>query len=134
MKKTILLIDDSDFILETNKELLEAAGYNIITANNGLQGIEVAIKELPDMIICNVSMPGLSGFEVVEQIKNNKRTSLTPFMFLTGFTDKSKMREGREKGADDYLTKPYTKKELIGAVDALWRMYERKNINPNPRK
>ena len=118
MAKKILLIDDSEFILESTSTLLMFEGYDVITANGGQEGIDLAKKELPDLIICDVSMPGLSGYDVVTAIRAEATTMTIPFIFLTAFTEKTKMREGMEKGADDYLTKPFTKKELIAAIDS----------------
>jgi len=120
MAKKILLIDDSEFILESTSTLLMFAGYDVITASNGEEGIMKAKNEFPDLIICDVSMPGISGFEVVSAIRAETKISTIPFIFLTAFTEKSKMREGIERGADDYLTKPFTKKELIAAIDTQW--------------
>ena len=125
MTKKILLIDDSEFILESTSTLLQFAGYDVLTASDGAAGIEIAKSELPDLIICDVSMPGMSGFEVVSEIRASSTISDVPFIFLTAFTEKSKMREGIERGADDYLTKPFTKKELIAAVDTQWKRVEK---------
>jgi K+-sensing histidine kinase KdpD len=119
-KKRILLIDDSEFILESTSTLLMFENYDVVTASDGQSGIDTALKESPDLIICDVSMPGLSGYDVVTAIRANKTTATIPFIFLTAFTEKSKMREGMEKGANDYLTKPFTKKELISAIDSQW--------------
>ncbi|MCL2040002.1 MAG: response regulator [Bacteroidetes bacterium] len=125
MAKTILLIDDSDFILESTSTLLEFAGYKTVTADNGQTGIEKAKEINPDLIICDVSMPGISGFDVIVAIREDPATRQIPFIFLTAFTEKQKMREGIEKGADDYLTKPFTKKELIAAVETQWKKDQR---------
>jgi signal transduction histidine kinase len=96
-------------------------GYDVLTAIDGQLGIDTAIKELPDLIICDVSMPGLSGYDVVTAIRANPTTTTIPFIFLTAFTEKSKMREGMDKGADDYITKPFTKKELVAAINSQWK-------------
>jgi CheY-like chemotaxis protein len=120
-EKRILVIDDSEFILESTSTLLQFEGYEIFTASNGEDGIAVAKKELPDLIICDVSMPGMSGYEVVTEIRASKETQGIPFIFLTAFTEKSKMREGMEKGADDYITKPFTKKEIVSAINSQWK-------------
>jgi len=125
MMKRILLIDDSEFILESTSTLLMFEGYDVITAGGGAEGIQKAIDELPDLIICDVSMPEVNGYEVIEQIRANEKTTMIPFIFLTAFTDKVKMREGMEKGADDYLTKPFTKKELTSAIDSQWLKYSK---------
>jgi K+-sensing histidine kinase KdpD len=125
MAKKILLIDDSDFILESTSTLLEFAGYEVITASDGITGLEKSRTESPDLIICDISMPGMSGFEVVVAVRDNPDTKQLPFIFLTAFTEKQKMREGIERGADDYLTKPFTKKELIAAVETQWKKDKR---------
>lgn len=117
-KKKILLIDDAEFILESTSVLLEFEGYDVITASDGTKGIELAMNEKPDLIICDVSMPGLSGYDVITHLRNNKETATIPFIFLTALTEKTKVREGMQKGADDYLTKPFGKEELIGTINA----------------
>lgn len=118
--KKILLIDDSEDILFSTKAMLDLDGYNVITAPGGTQGIEMAINEMPDLIICDVSMPEVTGYDVVQAIRANEKTALIPFVFLTAYTDKAKMREGMEKGADDYLTKPFTRPELFSAINSQW--------------
>ena len=121
MPKQILLIDDSTFILDTVSKFIETAGYKVFTALDGEQGIQIAIKEIPDLILCDVNMPGLSGFDVIEQIRTNKITASIPFIFLTALAEKEVMREGMIKGADDYLTKPFKKQELLDAINAQWK-------------
>lgn len=121
--KKILVIDDADFILESTSTLLKFEGYNVFTAQDGLQGIESAVKNKPDMILCDISMPGLDGYGVLERIRKAAETSTTPFIFLTAFTEKQNMRAGMEKGADDFLVKPYSRDELIAAIDAQWKKH-----------
>ncbi len=121
--KKILLIDDSEFILESTSTLLQFEDYEVFTASDGHKGIQIAIEQKPDLIICDISMPGISGYEVISQLRNNKETASIPFIFLSAFTEKSKMREGMERGADDYLTKPFTKNEIISAINAQWKKY-----------
>lgn len=118
--KKILIIDDSEFIIESTSTLLKFEGYNVITASNGEEGVELAIKELPDLILCDISMPVLDGFGTIEKIRKNSKLATTPFIFLTAFTEKSHMRAGMEKGSDDFIVKPYTRNELIAAIDAQW--------------
>lgn len=114
--KKILVIDDADFILDSTSTLLEFEGYDVVTAKDGEEGLEKANSILPDLIFCDISMPKMSGYEVLTQIRNNDKTKRIPFIFLTAFNDKSNMREGMEKGADDYLVKPFTRDELISAL------------------
>ncbi len=115
--KKILIIDDAEFILDSTAVLLEFEGYEVITASNGEDGIKLVETEKPDLIICDISMPGLTGYDVITHVKNNKETETIPFVFLTAFTEKAKMREGMAKGADDYLTKPFEKSDLLGVVE-----------------
>lgn len=121
--KKILVIDDAEFILESTSALLEFEGYSVFTAENGKIGFEKAIEHKPDLILCDISMPIMDGFEVLENIRANDITHRTPFIFLTAFNEKSNMREGMTKGADDYLVKPYTRDEIVSAINAQWRKY-----------
>ncbi|MFP4368512.1 MAG: hybrid sensor histidine kinase/response regulator [Bacteroidota bacterium] len=121
--KKILVIDDAEFILESTSTLLRFEGYEVFTAPDGLAGVEEAFKTKPDLILCDISMPGLDGYGVLEKIRSNNITATIPFIFLTAFTEKSNMRAGMEKGADDFLVKPYTRDELIAAIDAQWRKH-----------
>jgi CheY-like chemotaxis protein len=121
--KKILVIDDAEFILESTSALLEFEGYDVITAENGRIGIERAKEFKPDLILCDISMPIMDGFEVLDNIRSNEITHRTPFIFLTAFNEKSNMREGMTKGADDYLVKPYTREEIVSAINAQWKKY-----------
>lgn len=115
--RKILVIDDTDFIREDIATTLQFEGYNTITAEDGIVGVEKAKVEKPDLILCDVSMPRLDGFGTLEQIRAIPEISTTPFIFLTAKAEKADMRRGMELGADDYLTKPFTTDELIKAVD-----------------
>jgi CheY-like chemotaxis protein/two-component sensor histidine kinase len=115
--RKILVIDDTDFIREDIATTLQFEGYNTITAEDGIIGVEKAKAEKPDLILCDVSMPRLDGFGTLEQIRAVPEISTTPFIFLTAKAEKADMRRGMELGADDYLTKPFTTDELIKAVD-----------------
>ncbi|MBL7997476.1 MAG: response regulator [Candidatus Kapabacteria bacterium] len=122
--KKILLIDDSDYIIEGTSSLLGFEGYDVLTANNGSAGVTLAQQHLPDLIICDVSMPEMDGFEVLKKLRSTKETESVRFMFLTARADKSDMRQGMEYGADDYLIKPFTVEELLSAIDAQWKKSE----------
>lgn len=121
--KKILVIDDAEFILESTSTLLRFEGYDIYTAADGEAGVIVAFESKPDLILCDISMPRLDGYGVLERIRSSPDTSTIPFIFLTAFTEKSNMRQGMEKGADDFLVKPYTRDELIAAIDAQWNKH-----------
>ncbi|MCX7736535.1 MAG: response regulator [Candidatus Kapabacteria bacterium] len=118
--KKILIIDDADFILDSTATLLKYEGYEVFAAPNGHIGIKTAFENKPDMIICDIAMPGIDGFKVLEEIRKNPETEATPFIFLTAFSEKAKMRAGMERGADDFIVKPYTHDELILAIEAQW--------------
>lgn len=119
--KKILVIDDAEFILESTSTLLSFEGYEVVTASDGVEGVAAALEHLPDLILCDISMPNLDGYGVIEQLRQKKETSSTPFIFLTAFTEKQNMRMGMEKGADDFLVKPYTRDELLAAIESQWK-------------
>lgn len=121
--KKILVIDDAEFILESTAALLGFEGYEVVTACDGVEGLERAFEHLPDLILCDISMPNLDGYGVVEELRKHEKTLTTPFIFLTAFTEKSNMRLGMEKGADDFLVKPYTREELMAAIEAQWKKH-----------
>lgn len=122
----ILIIDDAEFILESTSTLLRFEGYEVYTASDGKTGIQTALEVKPDLILCDISMPGIDGFQVLSKIRETPEIATVPFIFLTAFTEKQNMRLGMEKGADDYLVKPYTRDELISALEAQWKKF--KNI------
>ncbi len=121
--KKILIIDDAEFILESTSTLLRFEGYDIYTASDGESGISEVFNVKPDLILCDISMPKVDGYGVLERVRSHPETSTIPFIFLTAFTEKSNMRQGMEKGADDFLVKPYTRDELIAAIDAQWNKH-----------
>ena len=122
--KKILVIDDAEFILESTSTLLTFEGYEVVTAEDGVQGVEAAFKHHPDLILCDINMPNKDGYEVVEDIRQSEELNTVPFIFLTAFTEKQNMRQGMEKGADDFLVKPYTREELLAAINAQWNKKE----------
>jgi DNA-binding response OmpR family regulator len=115
--KSVLVIDDNPGIRENTAEILELAGYKTFTAENGKKGVEVAIKEKPDVIICDIMMPELDGYGVLHLLKKNAGTENIPFVFLTAKTERSDFRKGMEMGADDYITKPFEEIELLNAIE-----------------
>jgi len=115
--KTILLIEDNTDILENTSEILELAGYRVLTAPNGKLGVEAALVDPPDLIICDIMMPVLDGYGVFHLVRKNPDLAHIPFIFLTAKSDRSDLRKGMELGADDYITKPYTDTELLNAVE-----------------
>jgi CheY-like chemotaxis protein/CRP-like cAMP-binding protein len=124
MKKTILVIDDHKDIRENTAEILELAGYRTLTAENGRQGVETAMRETPSLIVCDIMMPELDGYGVLHLLRKNPETQHTPFIFLTAKTERGDFRKGMEMGADDYITKPFDDIELLNAVEVRLKKLE----------
>ena len=116
--RKILLIEDNVDVRENTAEILKLANYNVITANNGKIGVELAQKEKPDLIICDIMMPVLDGHGALHMLSKNEETSSIPFIFLTAKAERSDFRKGMEMGADDYLTKPFDDVELLNAIES----------------
>lgn len=114
---SILVIEDNENIRENTAEILDLAGYKVYTAENGKKGVEIALKEIPSVIVCDIMMPELDGYGVLHLLKKNASTENIPFIFLTAKTERSDMRKGMEMGADDYITKPFDDIELLKAVE-----------------
>jgi DNA-binding response OmpR family regulator len=114
--KKILIIEDNHDIRENISELLELSGYETLQAPNGLKGIESAYKNNPDLIICDIMMPEMDGYGVLNTLNKSIATAGIPFIFLTAKAEKSDFRKGLSMGADDYITKPFTEEELLHAV------------------
>ncbi|MFH0988626.1 MAG: response regulator [bacterium] len=116
--KTILLIDDDDDLRLATKLLLQLNNYHVVEAENGYRGVECAKRNQPDLIICDVQMPGIDGYTTLEQLHSEESTAIIPFIFLTGKHQKEDIRKGMVLGASDYLTKPFTEEELLKAVES----------------
>ncbi len=123
MKKILIIEDDAD-VREIILDILETENYLGIGAENGCQGIELAIAHLPDLIICDVMMPELDGYGVLKQLQNYPQTATIPFIFLTAKSTKSDQRQGMELGADDYLTKPFMRQELLSSITSRLKKQE----------
>lgn len=115
--KKILLIEDNDSMRENIAEILELAHYKVVTAPNGKLGVELAMNENPDLIVCDVMMPVLDGYGVLHLLSKDKSTAGIPFIFLTAKAERSEIRKGMEMGADDYVTKPFEDIELLNAIE-----------------
>ena len=127
--KNILVIDDNPDIRKNISEILELAGYNTLTAENGKQGVDQALKGKPDLIVCDIMMPDLDGYGVLHLIRRNPETQFIPFIFLTAKTERSDLRKGMEMGADDYITKPFEDIELLNAIEV--RLNKAEVLNRN---
>lgn len=115
---TILIIEDDEDIRTEIVDMLHLEGYETIEASDGVTGLQSAFAHTPDMILCDVIMPRIDGYEVLLQIRLNPKTWLTPFVFLTAKSEHEDLRRGMNLGADDYLAKPFDYKELIKTVQA----------------
>ncbi len=130
--KRILLIEDNPEVRENLSEILELSGFAVEEAENGKIGVEKALNSPPDLILCDVMMPELDGFGVLQILSKKSATAGVPFIFLTAKTEREDFRRGMNLGADDYLTKPIYKDELLQVVqhrleksDRLRRQFDR---------
>lgn len=115
--KKVLLIEDNPDMRENTLEILQFAGYQVFSANNGREGVQMARETLPDLILCDIMMPEMDGYGVLYLLNKDPKTAGIPFIFLTAKADKSDVRKGMNLGADDYLTKPYDEMELLDTIE-----------------
>ncbi|MDX1362880.1 MAG: response regulator [Arenibacter latericius] len=116
--KTILLIEDDKALRENTEELLMLADYSVITAYNGRVGITMAKEHLPDIVVCDIMMPEIDGYGVLQELSTDENTKQIPFIFLSAKTENKEIRKGMAMGADDYLTKPFEEEDLINAIES----------------
>ena len=117
--KKILVIEDDANIRESLVELLEMKSYTLLSADNGTDGLKLAQEQIPDLILCDVMMPGMNGYEVVEAIRKDSRLAKLPFIFLSAKAMDSDVEYGKNLGANSYLTKPFRAQDLFSVVDDL---------------
>lgn len=127
MARKILIVEDDASIRESLIDLLEAEDYQVLVAENGTVGLRLARAQLPDLIVCDIMMPDLDGYSVLAELQNAPATSTIPFIFLTAKADRIDQRRGMGLGADDYLTKPFTRTDILQAIDA--RLAKRHEID-----
>ena len=123
--RKILVIEDNEEVRENLEEILELYGYEIETAEDGKIGVEKALRNPPDLILCDVMMPHLDGFGVLNILSKKSSTSNVPFIFLTAKAEKTDFRRGMNLGADDYITKPFYKDELLAVIETRLKKSER---------
>ncbi len=121
---TILIIDDNNDIRENIAEILSLGGYATLEAENGKRGVEIAIREKPSLIICDIMMPELDGYGVLHLLKKKSDTENIPFIFLTAKAERTDFRKGMEMGADDFITKPFDDIELLNAIEVRLKKVE----------
>lgn len=136
-KATILVIEDNDEVRENLVEILELHGYTVMARPDGIAGVKQAIDTPPDLILCDVMMPELDGYGVLNILGQNERTASVPFVFITAKTETSDIRRGMNLGADDYITKPFYKDELLGVIEtrlrkAMHRVPPPSDADPSP--
>jgi DNA-binding response OmpR family regulator len=122
--RKILVVDDEATLLDTIAFNLENDGYQVVRAADGYSTLEAARKESPDLIILDIMLPGIDGLEVCRQLRRESSTATTPIMMLTARSDEIDKVVGLEVGADDYMTKPFGRRELLARVRALLRRAE----------
>ncbi|AFZ55840.1 response regulator [Anabaena cylindrica FACHB-243] len=114
----ILVIEDETQILLNLQEILELGDFSVITASNGIIGLQLAKSKNPDLIICDIMMPGLNGYEVLQELRRDPRSADIPLIFLTAKIERDDVRQGMGLGADDYITKPFEPFEILQAITA----------------
>jgi two-component system, OmpR family, alkaline phosphatase synthesis response regulator PhoP len=125
MMAKILVIEDEVTVRANIAELLEAEDYEVVTAENGFFGILWAQEKTPDLVICDMMMPAIDGRDVLRALREDPMTASLPFIFLTARADRADMRQGMNMGADDYLTKPFSRQELLESVSARLQKHHR---------
>lgn len=130
-KKKILIIDDTDLMVKLIKDILTEKGYEVVSANNGIDGINMVMTEKPDLVLLDIVMPGMDGFEVCKLLRREESNNLMPIIILTAQGNEEDKLTGLELGADDYITKPFNPRELISRVNnTLLRIDRNRWANP----
>jgi len=119
--QTILIVDDEDDIQDVVALALETAGFNTLTASNGKEGFTLAVDESPDLIVLDWMMPEVNGLELLRRLRRDERTLHLPVIMLSAKSEIDNRSQGLDEGADDYLTKPFSPKELVSRVKAILR-------------
>lgn len=122
MKKVLIIEDEMEF-RKSVSDMLRYENFKVLTAENGIKGLELAKKECPDVILCDIMMPELNGYEVLKNLNKKCAPLPVPFIFLTALNRRKNYRQGMELGADDYLTKPFTREELLEAISSRLEKY-----------
>jgi CheY-like chemotaxis protein len=115
--KRILLVEDNEPILENTTELLELSNYQVLSARNGQQGLTLAFQEMPDMIVCDIAMPGLNGYMLLQAVRETPGLEKVPFVFLTASSENVDIQKGLAMGADGYLVKPFEGDKLLQLIE-----------------
>jgi len=130
-KKTILVVDDEQDLLDLIEYNLQKEGFDVLKAEDGLEGIEATRKHRPDLVLLDIMMPKMDGLEVVERIRDDEKLRRIPIIFLTARGDEKTEVEGLDKGGDDYITKPISTTKLISRIKAVLRRFEETEESPD---
>lgn len=122
--RRILVVEDEIDLLENIAELLRTEGYEVLEAKDGENAVRQAWKNKPDLILCDILLPKIDGFTVLSILSKDPQTAIIPFIFLTAMTERADMRRGMTLGADDYITKPFTRTELLQAIEIRFKKRE----------
>lgn len=114
--KTILVIEDDEFIRDNISALLDAEGFNVMEAEGGRGGLELARGSRPDLVLCDIMLPDLDGYSVLAELRADSAGASIPFLFLTAKAEPRDQQQGLQLGADQYITKPYTRRNLLAAI------------------
>jgi len=128
--QNILVIDDTEDLRSVIATVLKSYGFSVREAQNGRMGVQMIAEEKPDLVICDVNMPAMGGYETLAAVRQSSRTATIPFILMTGLVSREGFRRGMVCGADDYLVKPFTPDELIEAV--MSRLVRRRMYNWKP--
>ena len=130
MKRILVIEDDPDIALSLRLKLERDGGFSVATAEDGAAGLRLAIDQPPDLVLLDVNLPGMDGFEVCRHLRKNPVTAATPVIMLTARLDESDRVSGLDLGADDYITKPFSPKEALARIRAVLRRSERADAPP----
>lgn len=117
MKQKSLIVEDNEPIRENTIELLELNNYEVFAALNGLQGLQIAKEQTPDLILCDIQMPDMNGYHLLQHTRKEQDLEKTKFIFFTASAEKKEIEQGFKLGADDYIIKPFNPDDLLKILE-----------------
>ncbi len=115
----ILIIEDEKALREEIADILRFEGFEVFQSDNGKDGIGIALEQKPDLILCDIMMPIMNGTDVLKNLMKSEDTRYIPFIFITALSERIDIREGMEMGADDFITKPFTREDVLNSVNSI---------------